>query len=90
MRAEQRGSLSDLNMNLSVGEHVHLRTTSLLTCALFNSSTQQISDKGKWWGGGLKECVSMKEPSLPYVVMVDHADFPHLTSQMHLRPLGHK
>ena len=53
MRAEQGGSLSYLNyMNISMGDHVPLRITSFLSCALFISGTQQIIDEGKQWGGG--------------------------------------
>ena len=65
MRAEQGGSLSYLNymniskmicmithMNISMDDHVPLRITSFLSCALFISGTQQIIDEGKQWGGG--------------------------------------
>ena len=44
--------MGDTNMNISMGDHVPLRITSFLSCALFISGTQQIIDEGKQWGGG--------------------------------------
>lgn len=53
--------MGDTNTNISMSDHVPLRTASFLSCTLFISSTQQIFDEGKQWGGGLKECVSNYE-----------------------------
>lgn len=44
--------MGDTNTNISMGDHVPLRITSFLSCALFISGTQQILDEGKQWGGG--------------------------------------
>lgn len=44
--------MGDTNTNISMGDHVSLRITSFLSCALFISGTQQILDEGKQWGGG--------------------------------------
>ena len=73
--------MGDTNTNISMSDRVPLRTTSFLSCTLFISSTQQIFDEGKQWGGAWKSVwVCMKEPSLPYAGMVDHTNFPHLAS----------
>ena len=60
--------MGDTNTNISMGDHVSLRITSFLSCALFISGTQQILDEGKQWGGGAERVYEQVWKSLVFLM----------------------